>query len=85
MILRMMPCLDSEEMAGARRRELDIRLDVAKELGQSDVSAADNSRRFRQALKNDFRGAFSDIVFAITDWSPERRFLELSEMFSLDA
>ncbi|HXV78446.1 MAG TPA: TIGR02452 family protein [Candidatus Binatia bacterium] len=30
---------------------------------------------FRRALKNDFRGAFSDIVFAITDWSPERRFL----------
>jgi uncharacterized protein (TIGR02452 family) len=30
---------------------------------------------FRSALENDFRGAFSDIVFAITDWSPERRFL----------
>jgi uncharacterized protein (TIGR02452 family) len=30
---------------------------------------------FRQALETDFMGAFSDIVFAITDWSPERRFL----------
>ncbi len=30
---------------------------------------------FRQALENDFKGAFSDIVFAIADWSPERRFL----------
>jgi uncharacterized protein (TIGR02452 family) len=30
---------------------------------------------FRAALENEFRGAFSDIVFAITDWSPERRFL----------
>ena len=30
---------------------------------------------FRQALENDFKGAFSDIVFAITDWSAERRFL----------
>jgi uncharacterized protein (TIGR02452 family) len=30
---------------------------------------------FREALENDFRGAFSDIVFAITDWSLERRFL----------
>jgi uncharacterized protein (TIGR02452 family) len=30
---------------------------------------------FRQALENDFEGAFSDIIFAITDWSPERRFL----------
>ena len=30
---------------------------------------------FRSALENEFPGAFSDIVFAITDWSPERRFL----------
>lgn len=30
---------------------------------------------FRQALENDFQGAFSDIVFAISDWSPARRFL----------
>jgi uncharacterized protein (TIGR02452 family) len=30
---------------------------------------------FRQALESDFSGAFSDIVFAITDWSAERRFL----------
>jgi uncharacterized protein (TIGR02452 family) len=30
---------------------------------------------FRQALENDFRGAFSDIVFAITDWSPQRKTL----------
>jgi uncharacterized protein (TIGR02452 family) len=30
---------------------------------------------FLQALENEFRGAFSDIVFAITDWSQERNFL----------
>jgi uncharacterized protein (TIGR02452 family) len=30
---------------------------------------------FREAIENDFRGAFSGIVFAITDWSPERKFL----------
>jgi uncharacterized protein (TIGR02452 family) len=30
---------------------------------------------FRHALENDFSGAFSDIVFAITDWSTERKFL----------
>jgi uncharacterized protein (TIGR02452 family) len=28
-----------------------------------------------QALEADYRGAFSAIVFAIADWSPERRFL----------
>ena len=33
------------------------------------------ARDFRQALEHDFRGAFADIVFAITDWSPERTFL----------
>lgn len=30
---------------------------------------------FRSALENEYSGAFSDIVFAIADWSPERRFL----------
>jgi len=30
---------------------------------------------FRHALEGDYSGAFSEIVFAITDWSPERRFL----------
>jgi uncharacterized protein (TIGR02452 family) len=30
---------------------------------------------FRLALEYEFRGAFSDIVFAITDWTPERIFL----------
>jgi uncharacterized protein (TIGR02452 family) len=30
---------------------------------------------FQEALETDFSGAFRDIVFAITDWSPERRFL----------
>jgi uncharacterized protein (TIGR02452 family) len=33
------------------------------------------ARDFRQALEDDYRGPFSDVVFAITDWSPERRFL----------
>ena len=30
---------------------------------------------FRGALETEFRGSFSEVVFAITDWSPERRFL----------
>lgn len=30
---------------------------------------------FRHALETDYSGAFSDVVFAIADWSPERRFL----------
>jgi uncharacterized protein (TIGR02452 family) len=30
---------------------------------------------FRDALENNFSEAFAEVVFAITDWSPERRFL----------
>jgi len=30
---------------------------------------------FRSVLENDFSDAFSEVVFAITDWSPERRLL----------
>jgi uncharacterized protein (TIGR02452 family) len=30
---------------------------------------------FRKALENEYRGSFSEVVFAITDWSPERKFL----------
>jgi uncharacterized protein (TIGR02452 family) len=33
------------------------------------------ARDFRQALETEFDSAFSDVVFAVTDWSPERRFL----------
>jgi uncharacterized protein (TIGR02452 family) len=40
---------------------------------------------FRQALEHDYRGAFSDIVFAIADWSPERRFLgPFRDVFAAD-
>ncbi len=30
---------------------------------------------FRSALENEFNGSFSGVVFAITDWSSERKFL----------
>lgn len=33
------------------------------------------ARDFRQALEHAVDGAFSEVVFAISDWSPERRFL----------
>ena len=39
---------------------------------------------FREALETEFRGSFSDVVFAITDWSPERRFLgPFREVFTM--
>jgi uncharacterized protein (TIGR02452 family) len=33
------------------------------------------ARDFRSALEDQFAGAFQTIIFAIADWSPERRFL----------
>lgn len=33
------------------------------------------ARDFRDALQGPFAGAFEEVVFAIADWSPERRFL----------
>jgi uncharacterized protein (TIGR02452 family) len=33
------------------------------------------ARDFRAALENDYNGAFSDVVFAVADWSADRRFL----------
>lgn len=36
---------------------------------------ARTARDFRAALEGQFSGAFSHVVFAIVDWSPERRFL----------
>jgi len=33
------------------------------------------ARDFRRALDGEFSGAFSRVVFAVVDWSPERRFL----------
>ncbi len=33
------------------------------------------AKDFRKALENELSGAFSDIIIAVTDWSPERRTL----------
>jgi uncharacterized protein (TIGR02452 family) len=47
---------------------------------------ARTARDFRVALEGDFDGAFRQVTFAITDWSPERRFLgPFREAFSLEA
>ena len=41
------------------------------------------ARDFRRALEGDFAGAFREVVFAVTDWSPERRYLgPFCEVFS---
>ena len=36
------------------------------------------ARDFRSLLEGEFAGVFREVVFAITDWSPERKFLARS-------
>ena len=70
-------------------------LDVARYFGHSSLilgawgcGAFENdprrtARDFRSALEGPFAGVFSDVVFAITDWSAERRFLRpFDEVFT---
>ncbi|WP_295401464.1 TIGR02452 family protein [uncultured Thiocystis sp.] len=43
------------------------------------------ARDFREALAETFAGAFAEVVFAIADWSPKRRFLApFREAFATD-
>ena len=39
-MFKILPCIDSDEMAASRRQELDIQRNVAAELGRSAVEAA---------------------------------------------
>lgn len=59
----------------ARAFEYDTLVLGAWGYGAFGNDPARTARDFREALESDFAGAFSRITFAITDWSPERRFL----------
>lgn len=81
------PALGQSASADLLRRRIQRVLSVARAFGyQSLVLGAwgcgafgnDTVRcaaDFRDALENEFQGVFSKVVFAITDWSPERKFL----------
>lgn len=44
------------------------------------------ARDFRTALETEFAGSFSDVVFAIADWSPQRKFLgPFRDVFAVNA
>lgn len=53
--LRVLPCLDSDAMAEACRRDLDIAREVAAELGHSAVAASD-------------RGSYTTSTGRVVDW-----------------
>ena len=81
------PAIGQPESGDLLQRRIHRVLSIAEAFGHTSLvlgawgcgAFANDPRRtannFRQALENDFRGVFSEIVFAITDWSPERRFL----------
>ena len=81
------PAIGQPESAELLQKRIHRVLEIAKAYGHSASvlgawgcgAFANDPRRtatyFRHALENDFSGVFSDIVFAITDWSPERKFL----------
>ena len=81
------PAIGQPEAADLLQKRIHRVLAIAKAYGHSALvlgawgcgAFANDPHRtaadFRQALENDFSGAFSDVVFAITDWSPERKFL----------
>jgi uncharacterized protein (TIGR02452 family) len=81
------PALGRQEAADLLQRRIHRVLAIARAYGHSSLvlgawgcgAFANDPHRtavdFRDALETEFSGAFSDIVFAITDWSPERKFL----------
>lgn len=81
------PSIGQPEAGDLLQRRIHRVFSIAKAFGHSVLvlgawgcgAFANDPQRtawdFRQALENDFRGTFSDIVFAITDWSADRKFL----------
>ena len=81
------PDIGQPESGNLLRQRIRRVLAIARAFGHSSLvlgawgcgafanDPARTARDFRRALEEDFAGAFSEIVFAIVDWSPERRFL----------
>jgi uncharacterized protein (TIGR02452 family) len=91
------PHIGQPESGDLLRRRIHRVLAIARAYGHSALvlgawgcGAFGNDVRltaidFRHALENDFHGAFEDVIFAITDWSKERRFLgPFREVFAPD-
>lgn len=90
------PTIGKFESAKLLRVRIHRILSIARAYGYSSLvlgawgcgafgnDAKHTAQDFREALEGEFIGVFSDIVFAITDWSPERKFLgPFSKVFKL--
>ncbi len=81
------PAIGQPEAGDLLRRRIHRVLAVARAYGHSALvlgawgcgAFGNDAHRtaidFRDALESNFSAAFAEVVFAITDWSPERRFL----------
>lgn len=81
------PAVGAERSAGLLRQRIHRVLEVAQAMGHTTIvlgawgcGAFHNdvrrvARDFREALDGPFRDAFIEVVFAVADWSPERRTL----------
>ena len=81
------PMLDQPESGDLLQQRIHRVLNIARSYGYTALilgawgcgafrnDSSRTARDFRTALETEFDGVFSDIIFAITDWSPERRFL----------
>ena len=89
------PAIGQPQSADMLQQRIHRILAIARAYGHADLvlgawgcgAFCNDARRtavdFRQALENDFRGAFASVVFAITDWSVERKCLgPFREVFS---
>ena len=85
--LEILASIDSAEQAEECRSQLEFGYQSLV-LGAWGCGAFGNdpvrcAAEFRYAFENKFRRAFSNVVFAITDCSPERRFFgPLRDVFS---
>ena len=90
------PAIGQPESGDLLEKRIHRVLEIARSLGYTSMvlgawgcGAFDNdvkrtAKDFRKALRSDLGRAFSDIVFAITDWSGERRYLgAFRDVFSL--
>jgi len=81
------PGVGQPESGDLLQRRIHRILDIARAYGYSELvlgawgcgafpnDPVRTTQDFRAALESTLSGAFSEVVFAIADWSPERRFL----------
>ena len=77
----------AEGYAELLRQEIDRVLAIAEAYGYTELvlcawgcgtiraNLAKQAADFRYALENEFSGVFKEVVFAIPDWTPQRKFL----------